>query len=278
MKLRYTSLQVEVANAEPADSARPRAHAGGGRRAAQPARGDRGRVQARPAPRPPRVRDDRRRRACRSRSPSSSGSCASGPSSTPPSRAGTRSAATTKRFRYPAPSRSRAHVARRRRGGRRDGAGQRRHAHAARVQRLSRSGRCSTPCIAMNGVPDRRAPGLVRRSAAAAPRASRTTASPRSPSQPRAGCTIARADASAATRRTRSGPSSRSAGIDTRHEIVDVAPVGVLDLLEARDLQVESMGRPAAADPVLFESPPPRRVPRPCARPRRPDSDRPVTC
>jgi hypothetical protein len=44
------------------------------------------------------------------------------------------------------------------------------------------------------------------------------------------------------------------AGIDTRHEIVDVPPVGILDLLEARDLQVESMGRAAALDPVLFES------------------------
>jgi hypothetical protein len=44
------------------------------------------------------------------------------------------------------------------------------------------------------------------------------------------------------------------AGIDTRHEIVDVRPVGVLDLLEQRDLHVESMGRPAAVDPVLFES------------------------
>jgi hypothetical protein len=44
------------------------------------------------------------------------------------------------------------------------------------------------------------------------------------------------------------------AGIDTRHEIVDVLPVGVLDLLTRRDLHVESMGRPAAVDPVLFES------------------------
>jgi len=44
------------------------------------------------------------------------------------------------------------------------------------------------------------------------------------------------------------------AGIDARHDLVDVAPVGVVDLLAARDLQVESMGRPAADDPVLFEA------------------------
>src|SRR4051812_44394411 len=44
------------------------------------------------------------------------------------------------------------------------------------------------------------------------------------------------------------------AGIDTRHDIVDVVPVGILDLLAQRDLYVESMGRPAAVDPVLFES------------------------
>ncbi|MCU1465319.1 MAG: hypothetical protein JWM72_1247 [Actinomycetia bacterium] len=44
------------------------------------------------------------------------------------------------------------------------------------------------------------------------------------------------------------------AGIDARHEIVDVVPVGVVDLLAQRDLHVESMGRPAAVDPVLFES------------------------
>jgi hypothetical protein len=44
------------------------------------------------------------------------------------------------------------------------------------------------------------------------------------------------------------------AGIDTRHDIVDVVPVGILDLLGQRDLYVESMGRAAAVDPVLFES------------------------
>jgi hypothetical protein len=43
-------------------------------------------------------------------------------------------------------------------------------------------------------------------------------------------------------------------GVDTRHEIVDVDPVGVLELFATRGLEVESMGRPAAADPVLFEA------------------------
>ena len=43
-------------------------------------------------------------------------------------------------------------------------------------------------------------------------------------------------------------------GIDTLHDIVDVAPVGALRLLEAAGIEVESMGRPAAADPVLFEA------------------------
>jgi hypothetical protein len=43
-------------------------------------------------------------------------------------------------------------------------------------------------------------------------------------------------------------------GIDTRHEIIDMAPVGVLALLEADGIAVESMGRPAASDPVLFEA------------------------
>ncbi len=43
-------------------------------------------------------------------------------------------------------------------------------------------------------------------------------------------------------------------GIDARHDIVDVDPVGVLDLFAARGIEVESMGRPAAADPVLFEA------------------------
>ncbi len=43
-------------------------------------------------------------------------------------------------------------------------------------------------------------------------------------------------------------------GVDARHDIVDVDPVGVLALFASRGLAVESMGRPAAADPVLFEA------------------------
>jgi len=43
-------------------------------------------------------------------------------------------------------------------------------------------------------------------------------------------------------------------GIDARHDIVDVEPVGALQLLAEAGIEVESMGRPAAADPVLFEA------------------------
>ena len=52
MKLRYTSLQVDVAapRSRPSLADLDRRDAGRGRRAAQPARGDRGRVQARPVP------------------------------------------------------------------------------------------------------------------------------------------------------------------------------------------------------------------------------------
>jgi hypothetical protein len=44
------------------------------------------------------------------------------------------------------------------------------------------------------------------------------------------------------------------AQIDVRHEIVDVDPIGAVQLLAAAGLRIESMGRPAADDPVLFES------------------------
>ena len=44
------------------------------------------------------------------------------------------------------------------------------------------------------------------------------------------------------------------AGIDTRHEVVAVEPPDVLALLAAADLDVTSMGRPAAADPILFQA------------------------
>ena len=44
-----------------------------------------------------------------------------------------------------------------------------------------------------------------------------------------------------------------ASGIADRHQVVDVEPVGILDALAARGLHVVSMGRPASADPVLFE-------------------------
>ena len=44
------------------------------------------------------------------------------------------------------------------------------------------------------------------------------------------------------------------AGLDARHEIVDVEPIGVLDHFGAHGLEIVSMGRPAGNDPVLFEA------------------------
>ena len=43
-----------------------------------------------------------------------------------------------------------------------------------------------------------------------------------------------------------------AAGVDARHDVVEVEPPDVLALFERHGLQVASMGRPAAADPVLF--------------------------
>lgn len=45
-----------------------------------------------------------------------------------------------------------------------------------------------------------------------------------------------------------------TAGLTGRHELVDVPPIGIIDLLAKHDLSVVSMGRPAADDPVLFEA------------------------
>ncbi len=45
-----------------------------------------------------------------------------------------------------------------------------------------------------------------------------------------------------------------TAHIDTNHDIVDVAPVDAVQLLAEHDLHVTSMGRPASEDPVLFEA------------------------
>jgi len=45
-----------------------------------------------------------------------------------------------------------------------------------------------------------------------------------------------------------------AAGLADRHEIVDVAPIGIVERMAAHGLRVVSMGRPAADDPVLFEA------------------------
>jgi hypothetical protein len=45
-----------------------------------------------------------------------------------------------------------------------------------------------------------------------------------------------------------------AAGIDRLHELVDVDPPDVLALFARAGLEVNSMGRPAAADPVLFQA------------------------
>jgi hypothetical protein len=44
------------------------------------------------------------------------------------------------------------------------------------------------------------------------------------------------------------------AGLTDRHDVVKVPPIGIVDLMEARGLQVVSMGRPAREDPILFEA------------------------
>jgi hypothetical protein len=44
----------------------------------------------------------------------------------------------------------------------------------------------------------------------------------------------------------------RDAGVDVRHQLVDVAPIDVLELFAAHGLDIVSMGRPASDDPVLF--------------------------
>ena len=43
-------------------------------------------------------------------------------------------------------------------------------------------------------------------------------------------------------------------GLADRHELVDVAPIGVVGLLEEHGLHIVSMGRTAAEDPALFEA------------------------
>jgi hypothetical protein len=43
-----------------------------------------------------------------------------------------------------------------------------------------------------------------------------------------------------------------AAGLDVRHDVVAVKPPDILGLFAQNGLVVTSMGRPAAADPVLF--------------------------
>jgi len=45
-----------------------------------------------------------------------------------------------------------------------------------------------------------------------------------------------------------------AAGITTRHEVIDVEPPDVLGLLTRAGLDIHSMGRPAADDPVMFQA------------------------
>jgi hypothetical protein len=42
-------------------------------------------------------------------------------------------------------------------------------------------------------------------------------------------------------------------GIRVRHRVIDIGPIGIIDAMKDRGLAIESMGRPAADDPLLFE-------------------------
>ena len=114
-----------------------------------------------------RVRDDRRRRAAARALRSRRADCAPATSSTRRSRAGTRSAATTKRCRCTARSRSRDHIAHADAAVVVDGAGRRRHRDPARVLRHRGRARCSTPRPGLARHPDRLPARLVRRPRAA---------------------------------------------------------------------------------------------------------------
>ncbi len=39
-----------------------------------------------------------------------------------------------------------------------------------------------------------------------------------------------------------------------RHDMVPVPPIGIVEMMAAHELHIDSMGRPAAVDPVLFEA------------------------
>ena len=45
-----------------------------------------------------------------------------------------------------------------------------------------------------------------------------------------------------------------AAGIDRRHELVEVDAPDALELFERHGLRIVSMGRPAADDPALFQA------------------------
>ena len=99
---------------------------------------------------------------------------------------------------------------------------------------------------------DRVPAGVVRRPARPPPRPlapQRHRVAPRDP-RPRAG---RRSRASAATRRRACAPTSHERASTTRHDIVDVdAARRARARSPHHDLDIVSMGRPAADDPVLF--------------------------
>ena len=122
-------------------------------------------------------------------------------------------------------------------------------ADPARLQRRSRSGPSSTRPTALGGYADRRTARLVRRPATAPSRRLAPQRHDARRSRRAAGCTVALPRVGGDEERQLRADLA-AAGIDTRHELVDVAPVGIVDLLDAtRDLHVVSMGRPAADDP-----------------------------
>jgi hypothetical protein len=43
-------------------------------------------------------------------------------------------------------------------------------------------------------------------------------------------------------------------GIAVRHDVVEVPPLGIIEEFARIGLELTSMGRPAAADPALFEA------------------------
>ena len=208
----------------------------------------------RAARRSARVRHDRRRRAAARALRSRRRSSARATSSTRRSPAATRSAATTKRCRCTARSRSRTHIVARRRGGRRDGAGHRRHRDPARVLRHRGRARSSTRPPACGGVPiaclrasfadpRERHRGVSHHSVTALTIATRSSRA-RPARRPSA---ATKSDVCAAT-------STRRAST-ARHEIVDVAPVGIVELLDGARPRTSSRwaGR-RRDDPVLFEA------------------------